>query len=203
MKLKTRWLEPRQRILQRHGKRLSIQLEREFWDQLEVCAKDQGIKLSELVFELVAENPDMNRSSLLRTYCARWMRNKLLRAHLTSSNADIQALLTACPMPCVVITREKKLVAQNGAFSDKILGSLVAPDQWEDADNIIRFSLGKPIDRIIRDLTDGSAQYVETNVAFTRGSAIVQMIGRFCLLHQRSSTASPLLCYLDLQRARG
>jgi len=102
-----------------------------------------------------------------------------------------------------VITREKKLVAQNGAFSDKILGSLVAPDQWEHADNFIRFSLGKPIDRIIRDLMDDGTPYVETNVAITRGSTIVQMIGRFCLLHQRSSSASPLLCFLDSPRGRG
>ena len=47
------WLKPRQRILQRRGHRLSIRLEEEFWEQLEFCAKDEGVKLSELVFRLI------------------------------------------------------------------------------------------------------------------------------------------------------
>jgi hypothetical protein len=45
--------------------------------------------------------------------------------------------------------------------------------------------------------------FVETNVAFSRGAAIVQMIGRFCLLNPRSANPSPLLCFLDPQRKRG
>ena len=83
------WLRPRQRILQRHGHRLSIRLEEEFWEQLEFCAKDEGLKLSEMVFRLIDENTTINRSSLLRTYCARWMRKKLVQAHLSNTNADI------------------------------------------------------------------------------------------------------------------
>ena len=202
MELKSTWLEPRQRILQRQGKRLSIRLEREFWEQLEVCAKDRGGKLSELVFDLIAANPKVNRSSLLRTYCARWTRKKLIQAHLASQSSDIQAILTTCPIPCVVITREKKLVARNSAFSDQILGALVPPDQWDDADTIIRLSLGQPINKIAKDLTLQSKPNVETLVAFTRGSTVVQMKGKFCLLNQRQPSASPLLCFLVPHQTR-
>lgn len=200
MELNLAWLKPRQRILQRHGKRLSIRLEEEFWEQLEFCAKDEGFKLSEMVFRLIDENTTINRSSLLRTYCARWMRKKLVQAHVSNTNTDIQGILTSCPIPCVIVSREKRLIAQNGAFGEKILGALVSPDMWEEADTIIRFSLGRPIDRIVRDLMGDDAPYIETNVAFSRGSAIVQMIGRFCLLNPRSSDTSPLLCFLDPNR---
>ncbi len=203
MELNLAWLQPRQRILQRRGHRLSIRLEEEFWDQLEFCAKDEGFKLSELVFRLVDENTSANRSSLLRTYCARWMRKKLVQAHISNTNADIQGILTSCPIPCVIVSREKKLIAQNSAFGEKILGALVSPDMWDDADTIIRFSLGKPIDRIVRDLMGESTPFVETNVAFSRGSTIVKMIGRFCLLNPRISDTSPLLCFLDPHRSRG
>ena len=48
MQLNSSWLEPRQRILQRDGKRISIRLEEEFWEQLEFCAKDEGLKLAGL-----------------------------------------------------------------------------------------------------------------------------------------------------------
>lgn len=197
------WLRPRQRILQRHGHRLSIRLEEEFWEQLEFCAKDEGLKLSEMVFRLIDENTTINRSSLLRTYCARWMRKKLVQAHLSNTNADIQGILTSCPIPCVIVSREKRLIAQNKAFGEKILGTLVSPDMWEEADTIVRFSLGRPINLIIRDLMGKGAPFVETNVAFSREAAIVQMIGRFCLLNPRTTDTSPLLCFLQPQQSRG
>ncbi len=201
MELNSAWLKPRQRILQRHGHRISIRLEEEFWEQLEFSAKDEGLKLSELVFRLIDENSSTNRSSLLRTYCARWMRKKLIQAHISHTNADIQGILTSCPIPCVIVSREKKLIAQNGVFGEKILGALVSPDIRDKADTIVRFSLGRPVDRIISDLVAKDTPFIETNVAFSRGSAIVQMIGRFCLLNPRISDTSPLLCFLDPHRS--
>ena len=202
VELSASWLEPRQRILQRDGNRISIRLEEEFWEQLEFCAKNEGLKLADLVFELVGENPLVNRSSLLRTYCARWMRNKLVQSHLANTSADIQGILASCPIPCVIVSREKRLIAQNSAFGDKILGSLISPDKWDDADTIIRFSLARPIEQIVRELMGDGTPFVETNVAFSRGTAIVQLIGRFCLLNPRSTDASPLLCFLDERRKR-
>jgi len=202
MELSTSWLEQRQRILQRGGKRISIRLEEEFWEQLEFCAKNEGLKLADLVFRLIRDNSSMNRASLLRTFCARWMRKKLVQTHISNSNADIQSILTSCPIPCVIVSREKKLIAQNSAFGDKILAALAAPDKWNEADTIIRFSLARPIDILFRDLKSEGAPFIETNVAFSQGSAFVQMIGRFCLLNRRSADASLLLCFLDPQRKR-
>lgn len=190
------WLRPKQRILQRDGRRLSIRLEEEFWEQLEYSAKEEGLKLTDLVFRLVTDYRTENMSALLRAYCARWMRGKFVQAQLSSNNTDIHGILTSCPIPCVIVTREKRLVAQNSAFGDRILGSLVVPDQWDEADKIVRFSLARPIERIIRDLVEKRSTYVETNVAFSRGSTIVQMIGRFCLLNQRATDTTPLLCFL-------
>jgi len=46
MKMSSSRLEPRQRILQRDGKRISIRLEEEFWEQLEFCAKNEGFRLA-------------------------------------------------------------------------------------------------------------------------------------------------------------
>jgi len=193
---KKSWLKPRQRILQREGRRLSLKLEQEFWDLLALSARDQGEKTTDLVFQLVANHPAENKSSLLRTYCAHWVRQKLARAELASNSADIQGILSSCPIPCVLINQEKKLLAQNGAFGEKILGSLMVPDQWDEANKVVRFSLGRPVPHIVRDLEAGTLPFVETFVAFSRGSAIVQMVGRFCLLNMQPTEGSPLLCYL-------
>ena len=59
MELRSTWLEPRQRILQRNGKRISIRLEEEFWEKLEFCAKDEGFKLADLVFKLISFKQDV------------------------------------------------------------------------------------------------------------------------------------------------
>lgn len=192
------WLLPRQRILQRGGKRVSIRLEQEYWEQLEYCAKEEGYKLTDLVFRLFGESgADVNKSSLLRTFCARWMRKKALESQINAFTADIQGVLTSCPIPCVIVSREKKLLARNRAFSEKILGSLLTPDMWEEADTVVRFTLARPIEIIIRDVSRQSQPFVDTNVAFIRGSAMVQMVGRFCLLSPRNQETSPLLCFMD------
>lgn len=191
------WLLPRQRILQRDGKKVSIRLEQEYWEQLEYCAKEEGYKLTDLIFRLFNENDTANRSSLLRTFCARWMRKKALQAQINAFTADIQGILTSCPIPCVIVSREKRLLAQNRAFSEKILGSLVSPDMWEDAETIVRFTLSRPIESIIREVSGQAAPFIDTNIAFSRGSAIVQMVGRFCLLSPRNRDTSPLLCFMD------
>lgn len=202
MEVRSSWLEPRQRILQRDGKRISIRLEEEIWQQLEFCAKDEGLKLTDLVFRAITNNPSVNRASLLRIYCARSMRKKLVQTHLSHFNADIQGILASCPIPCVIVTRERKLLAQNSAFGERILDALASKGTMGESDTVIRFSLAKPINRIVQDLIGEEPNFVETNVAFSRGAAIIQMLGRFCLLNRLGAGSSPLLCFLDPQRTR-
>lgn len=188
------WFRPRQRILQRNGRRVSLKLEEEFWEILELAAKDERIKLTDLIFRTMEDHPTANKSSLLRAFGGHWMRRKLVATQLASTNANIQGILSSCPLPCVIVTHEKKLIAQNSAFTERVLGTLISTVEAEDT--VVRFSLGRPIAHIIRDLENGQKPFTETNVAFARGSKLVQFVGRFCLLSLRSGETSPLLCYL-------
>lgn len=197
------WLRPRQRILQRSRKRVSVRLEEEFWVQLEACAKEDGLKLTDLVFRLFEQTGDeFNRSSVLRAYCVRWLRNKLAQVRLSSSDADLQVILSACDVPCVVITAEKKLVAHNRAFAEQVLSPIVPPDQWDQAQSFVRFSLSKPINQIYDAVIASKVGYAEAHVAFSREQGTVPMIGRFCLINRRVLEASPLLCFLMKRRRR-
>ncbi|MGI9383375.1 MAG: ribbon-helix-helix domain-containing protein [Methyloligellaceae bacterium] len=199
----TSWLTPRQRILQRSRKRVSVRLEEEFWVQLEACAKEDGLKMTDLVFQLFEQaGDDINRSSVLRAYCVRWLRNKLAQVRLSSSDADLQVILSACDVPCVVITAEKKLVAHNHAFADKVLSSIVPPDQWDQAQSFVRFSLSKPINQIFDAVIASKVGYTEAHVAFSKDQGVVPMIGRFCLLNRRAVDSSPLLCFLMKRKRR-
>ncbi len=190
-------LKPRQRIFQRERKRLSIRLEEEFWRQLEAGAGEDGRKLTDLIFDLTrGAEGSVSRSSLLRTYCVRWLRQKLVQARLSASEADLQTILSACTTPCVVISLDKKLLAHNRAFSQGVLSALIAPDQMAQANQLVRFALSRPIGQIARAVVASETSYSEAYVAFSRESQVVQMVGRFCFMRREAHETSPLLCFL-------
>lgn len=192
--------QPRQRILQRHHRRLSIKLEEVFWTQLETCAKEESLKLSDLVFGVAesAESKDEpgNRSSLLRAYCVDWLRKRLFQARLAASQVDIQLILAACPVPCVIITQQRRLAAHNPAFAREVLGRLVPPDDLKHAENVVRLTLSKSFETIADSVRANATGYAESELIFASASSQVSYIGRFCLLSRRSSEAAPLLCFL-------
>ena len=156
----------RQRILQRHQRRLSIKLEEIFWTQLESCAKEENLKLGDLVFTVVEDADEAaNRSSLLRAYCVEWLRNRLFQARLAAGQVDIQLILGACPVPCVVITQQRKLAAHNPAFAREVLGRLVPPDKRQNAENVVRLTLGKPFEAIADAVRASATGYAESELS--------------------------------------
>ena len=186
---------PRQRILQRRHRRLSIRLEQVFWTQLETCAKEDGLKLADLVFA-VAESESENRSSQLRAYCVDWLRKRLFQARLGASQVDIQQILAACPAPCVIITQQRRLAAHNPAFAREVLGRLVAAGDLKRAENVVRLTLSRPFEAIAESVRASAAGYAESELVFASGTNQATFTGRFCLLNRRSNEAPPLLCFL-------
>jgi predicted DNA-binding ribbon-helix-helix protein len=187
----------RQRILQRRHKRISIRLEEVFWAQLEACAREENIRLADLVFSLVEEREGENRSSLLRTYCVDWLRKRLFQARLAASQIDLQSILVACPTPCVVITPQRALAAQNPAFKTQIVNRLLnkqPPDP--DRNAVIRVSLREPFQTIVNRLHASKVGSLESEIAVSSGGESVTYSGNFCLLNRRPVEASPLLCFL-------
>ena len=189
--------EPRQRILQRRHRRLSIRLEEVFWVQLEACAKEEDVKLADLVFTLVETNSAAeNRSSLLRAFCVDWLRRRLFQARLAANQVDIQSILSACPLPCVIITQQRKLAAHNPAFAQEVLGRLVPPDKWRDAENVVRLTLKRSFESIADNVRASATGYAESELVFASAANQASYVGRFCLLSRRLIEAAPLLCFL-------
>jgi predicted DNA-binding ribbon-helix-helix protein len=191
--------QSRQRILQRHGRRLSIRLEEVFWTQLETCANEDGIKLADLVFNLTesGRQPE-NRSSLLRAYCVDWLRKRLFQARLSASQIDIQLILSACPVPCVIITQQRKLAAHNPAFVRDVLDELVpVAERQQKADTVVRLSLSKPFELIADNVRTSGTGYAESGLTFISGENQATFRGRFCLLSRRLVETAPLLCFLQ------
>lgn len=189
------WLAQRQRILQRQKQKISIRLEEEFWRQLEAIAAEDGRKLSDLVFDLVGpERAPKNRTSLLRTYCLRWVRQRLAQARHSMATDDFQSVFAACPAAAVVLTPDRRIAAYNKAFALQVLEQFAKTRQ--DSGDSLSFRLSKPLEQIYAALSDPSVQTDSAKVAFVMGDRMVRMSGRFCHLQKGQADKSPLVCFL-------
>ena len=191
------WLEPRQRIFQRHQQKVAIRLEEEFWKQLDDCAGEAKIKLSDLVFDLLERTGDSsNRAALLRVFCVRWLRQRLTQARRAASTPELPRMLSACPTPCVIMTTQRAIVAYNAAFSRTIIKSLADDDGSTKSSVPLTFRLEVPLETIRGDLESGNAHYKDTKASFIRESKVVNVGARFCLMADESGSASLLLCFV-------
>ena len=189
------WLAQRQRILQRDKQKISIRLEEEFWRQLEAIAAEDGRKLSDLVFELVGpERAPANRTSLLRTYCLRWVRQRLSQAQHSMATDDFQSVFAACPGPAVVLTPDRRIAAYNRAFASQVLEKFALAHQ--QSGGALSFRLSKPLEQIYAELSAPDTQTESAKVAFVMGDRMVRMDGRFCHLRKNQADQSPLVCFL-------
>lgn len=186
-----------QRIYQRNKKRLAIRLEEAFWLQLDDCAREDGRKLSELVFDVIDKASDgANRTSALRLYCLDWLRKRLAKTRSSGGNLDIQTALSACPSPCVIMTKEKAIVAYNTAFAQNIIAKLSGEAKDVDKGRPLTFKLDTPLEQIHEDLLHGKSQYRDTRAAFVKNDKIIRVGARFCLLESDKGPNTSLLCYL-------
>jgi predicted DNA-binding ribbon-helix-helix protein len=105
--------------------RTSIKLEPEFWAYLNEMAEEQGIRPSALVNQVAAATPDRtNLASTLRTFAlqqarqrAQTLQHELDRLALAGSTQDLTRVLEACPLPCLVLDRERTIKQLNPAFA--------------------------------------------------------------------------------------
>jgi predicted DNA-binding ribbon-helix-helix protein len=107
------------------GIRTSVKLEPEFWTYLADLAKERGVRPSALVNQVAAATPDRtNLASTLRTFAlqqarqhAQTLQRELDRLALAGSTQDLMRLLEACPLPCAVLDRERRIKQLNRAFA--------------------------------------------------------------------------------------
>ena len=189
------WLEQRQRILQKEKQKISIRLEEEFWRQLEAIAAEDGRRLSDLVFELVGpERAPKNRTSLLRTYCLRWVRQRLSQAQHAMATDDFQSVFAACPGAAVVLTPDRRIAAYNKAFASQVLEQFAQAHKQSGAS--LSFRLSKPLEQVYAALSAPGTQTDSAKVAFVMGDRMVRMNGSFCHLRRSQADQSPLVCFL-------
>jgi predicted DNA-binding ribbon-helix-helix protein len=105
--------------------RTSIKLEPEFWQYLREIADTRRIRLSALVNEVAAAAADRNNlASTLRTFAILHARNsscdlkeRVEMLTLVGSSDDLSRVFDACPLPALILDRERAIREFNRAFA--------------------------------------------------------------------------------------
>ncbi len=185
------------RVLQRKGRRMAIRLENIYWDQLVDLAETDGISLNELVFKIVGDlDKSTNRTSALRAFCLHRLRQEMALSEMRSGGVDLAAIITACPLPVMVLTHERRIAAYNPAFATTIL----APrDRGEDDEgkSSLRLIFTQPFNQIIRQVHDNPRKIISGQIGFTVGEAHTQRRVRYALADRSAGEASHLIVFIE------
>lgn len=186
----------RLKVLQRDGVRVSIRMEEAFWTQLETAAREQKVKLSDLVFDIMeTAAPGDNKTSRLRTYCVLLLRQQLLRARLAANDANLPMVLAACPTPCFVINPARQLVGHNPAFAREILSEATG-ENAAPASERVAFAFSQPFDRTRRAMAEQPDRVFFDRIGIRQGETEIVHKVSICLLSRKLGADSPVLAFV-------
>ena len=185
------------RVLQRKGRRMAIRLEDIYWDQLLDLAKTDGISLNELVFRIAGDlDKSTNRTSALRAFCLHRLRQEMALATMTSGSIDLAAIITACPLPVMVLTPERRIAAYNPAFAAQILSpaNRTAKDEGKSS---LRLIFNQPFNQIVRQVHDNPRRIIAGQVGFSTGTSQSQRRVRYALVDRTKGLESHLIVFIE------
>ena len=186
----------RLKVLQRDGVRVSIRMEEAFWTQLETAAREQKVKLGDLVFDIMdTAAPGDNKTSRLRTYCVLLLRQQLLRARLAANDANLPMVLAACPTPCFVINPARQLAGHNPAFAREILDDAQSEHAAPPSERVA-FAFSQPFDRIRRAMSDQPDRVFFDRIGIKQGEKQIVHRVSLCLLSRKLGADSPVLAFV-------
>ncbi len=106
------------RVMSHNGVRHALKLERIFWDLLEAGASAARERPGAYVARLLTgTEASQNKTSLLRSHCAEWLRRKLVELSASSlGRQSLRSIVLAAPCPCFVVTSKNAIEVQNEQF---------------------------------------------------------------------------------------
>ncbi|WP_108883629.1 ribbon-helix-helix domain-containing protein [Anderseniella sp. Alg231-50] len=184
------------RVLQHNKSRLAVRLEGVYWQQLEQLAKAGKQSLSAHVHSLLSRVPDkQNRASFLRCHCLQALNSQLQHNVSFPGGSNLGEIITACPSPVFVVSRDRKIVAFNPAFVSSVLEAMKDEDGDQPASP--RLTFNQPFKKIVEYLADNPNKVVSGQVGFMTDTATLQRSVRFALLDRSLGARSPVVVFVE------
>lgn len=185
------------RVFQRHGLRLSVRLENIYWDQLQELADTDAISLNSLIFQVTGNlAPSVNRTAALRTYCIYRMRQEMVLTSMQTGNIDLAAIITACPVPVMILTPERKIAAYNPAFVEQILPSQDGTP-GKEVRAPLRLTFSRPFNQIVKQIIDHPRSIIGGQIGFTANDRHQQRRVRYALADRSRRENSFIVVFIE------
>lgn len=184
------------RVVSSDGVRHSLKLERIFWTLLEAAAGSEQQRLGAYISGVVERAASSNnKSSVLRTHAADWMRRKLIDVSSKGlSRRSLAGVVAAAPVPCMVITVHNVVEMQNEAFLDLLHArtNLQSTVQTE----MIRIAFHSSVNTLREKLRERPASYLTDQVILEIGGQRSRHQVRIASIESVGGQAAAFLVYL-------
>lgn len=185
------------RVFQKDGQRLSVRLENIYWDQLQELAETDAISLNSLVFQVTSNlGSSVNKTAALRTYCIYRLRQEMVLTSIRTGNIDLAAIITACPVPVMILTPERKIAAYNPAFVEQILPSQHGTPGKETRAPL-RLTFSRPFNQIVKQIVDNPRSIIGGQIGFTADDKHQQRRVRYALADRSRREDSFIVVFIE------
>jgi predicted DNA-binding ribbon-helix-helix protein len=197
-------LKPLQRILQADGRRYSLKLEPPFWDALELAARERSMKLGRLIAELAAgRRDDGNLASYLRVFCLTEGERRLQivaadasQASLAAGATNVETLVELCPAPCLVMTRDRRIVRVNSAFG-RWYGSAYVNLPGKTLDHFFKLRTASSYETVIAAFETESMQAAKAQLLYVVPGRVVAGAARMMPVARVSADEFSILIMVE------
>lgn len=182
------------RVMSHNGIRYALKLERVFWELLEAAASSSRERPGVYVARLLANAAsDQNKTSLLRSHCAEWLRRKLMELSAASiGRQSLRSIVLAAPSACFVVTSKNIIETQNDQFI-RLLQSLTEDTALQPP---IRITFQSGIDALRTSFREKPTALLADIVTVHVGSRTSRYRATIAMLESINGQPTGLLVYL-------
>ena len=177
----------RHRIVQYQGKRFSLKLDDVVWQSLEEFAAGSGMRLNQLVSQVVEGATDESSiTGAIRVFCLkqaieriRELERKLDDRTMVGHGVSLAALAEACPAPCFVLSHDHVIRRANPA-AQAWIGVRESALIGKSFEHYFQLKAQLPLSEIVAQFRQGVAKVFPAQILYLRPGRVIMAKASVC-----------------------
>lgn len=183
------------RIVQYRQRRYSIRMEKIFWQFLEHIAREHNTKLGRLVAVLAESATGKNLTSHIRAFCMFQAEQMVARLATAAGRAHVGALVSSCPAPGLVLSRDRRIVLVNDALS-AWLGDNHPVLVGAELTGIFQIRTQRPLNEMWMGLVSGNVPRCQAKFVYVAPGRVLAAEARLMGYHSRRRDGFACIAWL-------
>jgi predicted DNA-binding ribbon-helix-helix protein len=198
----------RHRIVQHAGRRYSVKLDEAVWEALETFAREQELRLNELVAAIDrGREGQASLTEAIRLYClrraldrVRVLARRVEDQALTATGVPVGIIVDACPAPCLLVARDQTIRRANAA-AQKWMGAGADALAGRSLEHYLQIRGVPPLAEIMAAFGRGEQSVYPVRVVYLRPGRVVMARATLCPASYEGTGAFSYLIMLDVAAA--